>query len=226
VSHPSLYKLVLHASKENPWHNFFTEGILRLRPWSPEETWNFLEPRLAGFGITLPGDFAGEALTLCRGLPWIAQTLGLALCKAHSRRRRQITRGDWGLVAQDVGEVVRCHIKDLVADVTTRLDQAAGIDPLQDLQTALGGSRLWNALAEQASSIALSLPSSDSGQWPDSHWLDMDRLGDRLHGIPRDRWIDALVQLSEVGLLQGEEENTRFQFWNDLLPAILSNERG
>jgi len=230
-AHPSLYKRIQEQGENNPWYNFFSEGhavnnCWLLEPWSPRETWDFFVPRLAGFGIALPRTFERGILGLCRGEPWITQTLGLSLCEIHSSSRRRITRGDWSAVVGQVRRSVRDYFSKMVHDIASILDQEAANAERGTRKETFGNNRLWTALVQQASRVGLASVSSKAEDWPAPHYLDLIRFGDDLRGIAPERQEKALVSLSEVGLLIGEENNTRFSYWNDLLPAVLTEHDG
>lgn len=217
--HPSLYRHIELSLTDNPWYNLFNQGVLKLKPWTPHETWRFLAPRLAGFGLILPNQFAQSLLDFTRGVPWIAQRIGIALCDRSNRRSNQITKGDWDHAVQQTRQDVQNQFKDTVRSIADNLDVEFGTE---ENPIYLGYGRLWNALNKQVGRVKLASVSIDAEHWPDAHELDLVRMQRNLgEHISIDQLQTTLVALSEAGLLEGQEGNNRFIFWNDLLPAFV-----
>lgn len=218
-NHPSLYHHMHTRTSDNPWYNFFAQGVIKLEPWSPQETWEFLAPRLAGFGLILPPQFAQSLLGLTRGIPWIAQHIGIALCDRSKRRSNQITKGDWDNAVKQTRQEVSRQLKDDVRAAVNELDAQF---TSKHTPNPFNEANLWNVLTEEAARAKLVSISINATQWPEANALDLQRMQRNLGDAVLEETLQtALVVLSEAGLLEGEDNNQRFIFWNDLFPAFV-----
>ncbi len=216
----SLCRLARTNLPDNPWYNLFGDPLV-LGPWSPQETWEFLQTRLDGFGILLPESLAGTVLHFCRGFPWIAHALGLALCGTAKGRRRVISVGDWERALRVCRDEVLNHLRQTVRSVAEKADEEDGIDPYANPLRAFGLQNLWDALSLQAQRRELLPIRHQDKSWPEELVVDPAEVADRFKGHVRtQRVVQILDRLTHTGVLIGSE-GACFRFCNNLFPAYV-----
>jgi hypothetical protein len=210
----------LISDAKTPLYNLLTP--IELRPWTPDEAWDFLHSRLGYLGLALPLHFRTEALRITLGIPWIVHQLGQALCEARSQGGQLITRDAWNRARQRTLDAIVAELRVTIAAVARNSDKQARGNraALADAQQ-FGEDRLLDALIQ----IATRRTETDLGaiagdQWHREVEFDLRDLVPIFPAIEPDRLRRALNDLTETSVLTGDPTRPdRFRFAHNLLPA-------
>ncbi len=214
-------------SNENGLYNTFPNQLL-LKPWSPQESWAFLEGRLNGFGIHIPKLLRSEMLHLCRGIPWIAQSLGEAICRqqAESHRRGMVQISEWRGVRSEILAQIG---SELYTTLTLQVEQISreSRPEWRYQQEQVLVNRLMDAFTTLADQVDFAPEQEEAGWLPDARF-DLDGITSALDRETADEeWIHQLLnQLTHTSFFHGDPDHKeRFYFSSNLLPMYTQSSR-
>ena len=201
-------------------YNFATE--IYVGRWLPDESWCYLQEKLAGFGIVLPLSLRSSVLDLTRGIPSSVHMLGKIVCHHEATGRQHLlTPALWRDIAREMRRVMTIELKASVARVAQEVDAVADAEG-DGSSKPLDGGRLWRALLDLARRETLDAAALEKNEWPPEQSFSLEALSRQFDGkVSQMRLRKALNRLTSTHVLVGDvTEPDRFAFANDSMPAL------